>query len=191
MGDGNHSMATAKQVWEKNKAAGAPADHPSRYALAELVSMYDPGLVFEPIHRIIGGRDPKSLLEALSWACNGNIQSDYADHPDAVRWIASSGEGSIVLSGSERSDIAIQRGIESIAEGDVWVDYIHGESAVRDLVAAKNVLGILMPGIKKGDLFALVESQGALPRKMFSLGEADEKRYYVEGRMIRDLERGV
>lgn len=183
VGDGNHSLATAKRVWEEAKAAGAPPDHPSRFALAELVNIYDAGLVFEPIHRIVIGDDPESLLDRISNRCGASDNADDALDERTIRWITPRESGALRVPGTELAGVLVQRAIEELT--DVGVDYIHGDESLGELVHTNQALGILMPSLTKAELFPLVRERGVLPRKMFSLGEAAEKRYYVEGRVIR------
>lgn len=193
VGDGNHSLATAKQVWEEKKAAGAAVDDPARYALAELVNLYDEGLVFEPIHRIVTGRSARSLRDDLVQRVGGRIvangRSSGAGAPvgDSVRWVLPRESGTIELAMEELPGVRVQRALEEMARADssVAIDYIHGDEALDELVHREQGVGLLFPGLSKGGLFSMVSERGALPRKMFSLGEAGEKRYYVEGRSIQ------
>ncbi len=176
VGDGNHSLATAKTCWENLKKAGAKSDHPARYALCELVNIYDKGLFFEPIHRVLFNvsEEFKSKLSALS---------------GESELIAVGGEN-VRVSGTAPEIIKtlqtmIEEGVKSGEIGEV--DYVHGENSVREIVAEHiDSLGILMPTIKKSELFAFVLDKGVLPKKAFSMGEANEKRYYMETRKIRE-----
>ena len=176
VGDGNHSLATAKTCWENLKKAGAPDTHPARYALCELVNIYDEGLFFEPIHRIIFGVSDefKKKLKGL----DGDVTLKVIGGED------------IKISGTAPEVIAkLQNMIEqAVKDGEiVEVDYVHGENSVRDVVQAnEGALGILLPTIKKGELFSYVLTQGVLPKKAFSMGEANEKRYYMETRIIKE-----
>lgn len=176
VGDGNHSLATAKTCWENLKKAGATKDHPARYALCELVNVYDEGLFFEPIHRVLFGvkEDFKKKLNALS----GNT---------TLRVI---GGENVSLDGTAPEIIKtlqtmIEEGVKSGEIGEV--DYVHGEKSVKEVVSDNsNSMGILMPTIKKSELFGYVLDKGVLPKKAFSMGEANEKRYYMETRIIRE-----
>ncbi|MBQ2714116.1 MAG: DUF1015 domain-containing protein [Clostridia bacterium] len=176
VGDGNHSLATAKTCWENLKKAGAREDHPARYALCELVNVYDKGLFFEPIHRVLFdvSEEFKNKLSAL----------------EGERELVCVGADNIKVSGSAPEIIKtlqnmIEEGIKLNQIGEV--DYVHGEKSVREVVGAhKNSMGILMPTIKKDELFAFVLDKGVLPKKAFSMGEANEKRYYMETRKIKE-----
>ena len=213
MGDGNHSLATAKAAWEEIKSeltAEEAADHPARYALCELENIYDSGIVFEPIHRVVfavpelkGKALMDKLIEILS-AQNGNaafVPKD-ADEEDAalgssassnggfaIRALLGNEEGTLVISGPCTSELAVgtlQNGIDALVkEYGVSVDYIHGESALQELVANSDNIGFVLPGMDKFQLFPAVAADGALPRKTFSMGEANEKRYYIEARKIK------
>lgn len=177
VGDGNHSLATAKQCWENLKASGNIDldNHPARYCLCELVNIYDEGLVFEPIHRVIFGATDtfRAKLKALS----GKYTVKMVNCEDV----------SIDGSTAEIYGKLTQLIDESLLDGSIGeVDYVHGEDAVRQIVDRdKDSIGMLMPTIDKSELFDYVASQGPLPRKTFSMGEANEKRYYMETRKIK------
>ncbi len=176
VGDGNHSLATAKTCWENLKKQGAPMTHPARYALCELVNIYDKGLFFEPIHRVVFGASDEFKNRLLS--LTGDTVLKTVGMPD------------ITVSGSAPEIIAgIQNMIEdAIKSGEIKeVDYVHGENSVREVVEANDgAIGILLPTIQKSDLFGYVLTKGVLPKKAFSMGEANEKRYYMETRIIKE-----
>ncbi len=182
VGDGNHSLATAKTIWEQKKAQGAAPDDPARYALVELENIHDPALEFEPIHRIVTGVAPEALLSELEQT---------AGAPDGipVRWVAGTAEGTIRLD-PRKGTLAVgilQAFLDAYLPDVVGasVDYIHGEDVTRRLARSDGAIGFLLPPMEKGDLFRGVLADGALPRKTFSMGHACEKRYYLEGRRIR------
>lgn len=180
-GDGNHSLATAKAIWEEIKA-GLPEEmravHPARYASAELVNIYEDALVFEPIHRVVFHKNADEIMEILS-----DAEPDRS--PDAADCVLVTADGDIPLK--------FRRPLHELPVGTVQkcldkhgvkdVDYVHGEDAVRSL-AGREATGILVPAMDKGLLFPAVEKNGPLPRKTFSMGEAFEKRYYMEARKI-------
>ncbi|MDR1939585.1 MAG: DUF1015 domain-containing protein [Clostridiales bacterium] len=181
VGDGNHSLATAKACWERLKPTldgGETAkNHPARYALVELVNIYDDALKFEPIHRVVfdAGEEFLDGLKALKGG--GTIT-------------AFDGGGSYNISVSENAADAIrqiQEYIEAYAKAhkEVTVDYIHGEEHLREVAASGGGIGIVMPSIKKRQLFPYVVERGVLPKKAFSMGEAEEKRYYLEAKRIK------
>lgn len=180
VGDGNHSLATAKAAWERLKPSLSAAEretHPARYALCEAVNLYDEGIRFEAIHRFVTGIDPDKFARSLSFAgegagklCVGGKSAPLrlpADVPQAVA----------------AADEAIGA---YIAENGGEVDYVHGDDAVRALTAKrKDSAAILLPKMDKAALFDAVKRGGSLPRKTFSMGESEEKRYYIEGKEIK------
>ena len=208
MGDGNHSFATAKAIWEKLKQeADDPAqimDHPARFALVELVNVHDSGLEFEAIHRVMFNVNCVHLrqqMEAFFAARNTPVTfTSCADLAEAES-VAEDREGAhsfpIVLAGKfavcvvENPEYTLtvatlQAFLDQYLEENptARIDYIHGEKAVTDLGSKKDCVGFYLPAISKHDLFKTIVLDGALPRKTFSLGEADEKRFYLECRKI-------
>lgn len=165
VGDGNHSLAAARRCWE---LSGEPL---ARWALVEIVNVYDEALVFEPIHRAIFGGDAASLRAALR-----------ARFPV--------GEGAALLCGGREEGFAcglaeLQPLLDEWArQNGATIDYIHGADVARRL-AAEGAASLLLPVIPKEELFAQVRLHGALPRKAFSMGAARDKRYYLECRRIR------
>lgn len=191
VGDGNHSLATAKACYEKIKAAlGADAAlrHPARWALAEIVNLHDDALEFEPIYRVLFGTTRDELRDAMK-AYYPALTAE--DGEDGHRFVMLDKAGEEVLrvpSPAAQLPVGtLQAFLDAfLAEHkDVSCDYIHGEDAVRALASQDNTVGFLFDGMEKNDLFRTVIYDGALPRKTFSMGEADEKRYYLECRKIR------
>lgn len=184
VGDGNHSLATAKTVWEEYKAVGAPADHPARYALCEVVNLHDPALEFEPIYRLAFGCDTGALI------------AGFRDHAERLcgceaaqtfRIVTAEGEETVTVRHPEKtlSVATLQDYLDSYAAAHpLELDYIHGESTVVSLAAAPGKVGFLFDGMRKNELFRAVERSGALPRKTFSMGHAADKRFYLECRRI-------
>lgn len=183
VGDGNHSLATAKSCYEALKAANPGADlsnHPARYSLVELENIHDPSLVFAPIHRIITGVDGKKLLADLGAVC--------AEDGFKVEWAIGQESGTVYLDKAkgELAVAVLQEFLDKwLAENGGEIDYIHGDEEVLALAKQENAIGFLLPPMEKHQLFRGVISGGALPRKTFSMGHAREKRYYLEGRKIR------
>lgn len=201
MGDGNHSLATAKASWEEIKKGLTEeerADHPARYALCELENIHDEGIVFEPIHRVMFGEgkaDGKQILEqtaALLKEQNGDAllcpKGTAAGENQYVIPVIAGGEECVLLIDRPSSGLevgALQNALDVlVAERGFRIDYIHGEDAVRSLAADPDNAGFLLPPMDKFRLFPAVASDGALPRKTFSMGEAVEKRYYIEARSL-------
>jgi hypothetical protein len=206
-GDGNHSLAAAKGIWEEYKKAntvpggGAPPDHPCRYALVEIENLYDPAITFEPIHRVLFGMDFDEALSLLA-ELPGFSSRPAADRAELVRLTGENAAGNRfgLVSGSRyalvetgASGIAtaslqplLDRRLETSAKsgGSLSIDYIHGEDEVFRLAAAPRTAGILLPPVKKAGLFETVARTGPLPRKSFSMGEAGEKRFYLECRKL-------
>ena len=194
VGDGNHSLAAARAVWDELKLE-LPADragsHPARYALVELVNLYDPGVRFEPIHRLLTGIQPASFMLFLE-------QHGFkitAGRPPAPGGSAQSfglsarGLEAAALPGREVHPTpagTIQPLIDEFLrlERSAGIDYIHGRDSLARLAAEPGRLGLSMPAMDKNLLFSTVARHGILPRKAFSIGEASEKRFYFEARRL-------
>ena len=188
MGDGNHSLATAKEYYEQLKAANPDkdlSDHPARYALVEIVNLHSPALRFEAIHRIVTGVDEAELLTKLT------ERLALSDKPSDQRI-------TIVENGAHR-DVYVHNTLSKLAVGSLQaaldellpqlggeVDYIHGSEVVDRLSKAEGAVGFLLPDMGKEELFPTVIVDGALPRKTFSMGHAADKRYYTEARRIEE-----
>lgn len=184
VGDGNHSLATAKSCYEELKAQNPGKDlsnHPARFALVELENIHDEAQVFEPIHRVITKCDPKALLEALkAQACA----------PDGfeVKWYIGRESGTVSLDKSKSQlAVGVLQGFldEYLKEHEGDIDYIHDDDALIGLAEQDNAIGFLLPAMEKSQLFRGVIADGILPRKTFSMGHSREKRYYLEGRKIK------
>lgn len=205
VGDGNHSLATAKAVWEKMKAEGTPpANHPARYALVELVNLHDDGLRFEPIHRVVFHTEPRMLLAemlfyyqsagaeckfvSLSDASALHEKTDAASGEQEIPFVTSSGYGKIVISNPPHRleagtlQMCLDEFLKQHPESEI--DYIHGDKTVEELGSKPGNIGFILPPLNKAELFTSVASYGVLPRKTFSMGDAEEKRYYMECRRI-------
>jgi len=179
MGDGNHSLASAKALYEEIKAkigGEAAKDHPARYALAEIVNLCEESIEFEPIYRLLKNVDAESFMAALP-AEGKAVQAYWAN-----------GEKTIYFPETNALTIgSMQDYIDDYikANPQVVCDYIHGEADCIELGKAENCLAMICGGIEKEELFEYVEKFGCLPRKTFSMGEARSKRYYLEARKIR------
>jgi hypothetical protein len=200
MGDGNHSLATAKAIWEKNKTQ-VGMDHPSRFALVEIENVHDEGLEFAPIHRVIFG-----LKQDIFGAMQGYYRSGYSfipyknqsemvnrihqstGAPQVIGVISAQGYGVVEIA-NPSSNLPVgtlQMFLDDFMKGGgaEKIDYIHGEEVVFHLGLQSGNIAFLLPGMDKSDLFKTVILDGALPRKTFSMGEAFEKRFYMECREI-------
>lgn len=199
VGDGNHSLASAKVHWENVKRTcglDSKDSHPARYALAEVVNVHDEGIEFEPIHRIIFNVDVKLIFKEMEDAGveiipNKGLESAAAgfDNKQVVPFISEGVKG-LLLFNNPVSAIAVgslQAVIDKLCQKypDMEVDYIHGNDVVTELGSRKGNIGFYLPAMDKNDLFKTVIKDGVLPRKTFSMGEAEEKRYYLECRKIR------
>lgn len=200
MGDGNHSLATAKAIWEKIKST-AGMDHPARYALVEIENVHDDGLEFEPIHRVLFGLK-RDFLAALKDAFGDNITYTSAATADEMIARVDAGQadrqlmGLVTEQGCGAIEIAhassnlpvgtLQAFLDPFlkAGGAEKIDYVHGADVTVRLGSQPGNVGLYLPGMRKGDLFKTVILDGALPRKTFSMGEAREKRFYLEARQI-------
>ena len=183
VGDGNHSLATAKSCYEALKAANPGIDmssHPARWALVELENIHDDSQVFEPIHRVLFNVDGKKLLKDMQAIC--------AEGGYEVEYVLGAERGKLMLD-KARGELAVavlQEFLDQwMQENSCEIDYIHGDDEVAELAQKENAIGFLLPGMEKHQLFRGVISGGVLPRKTFSMGHAREKRYYLEGRRIR------
>ena len=193
VGDGNHSLATAKAYWEEIKKtlpAAAHATHPARFAMVELENIHSEALVFEPIHRVLTGFDGDDLLTDLQayavekgWA----LASGGKGHRITVVYEGKEVTLNVSGSGSALAVGALQTFLDAWMRGrpGVALDYVHGEETARTLSRQANTVAFLLPALHKNELFPAVEQLGILPRKTFSMGEAHEKRYYVEARKIQ------
>ncbi len=156
MGDGNHSLAAAKNRWEELKAAGAPMDHPARYALAELENLRDEAVEFYPIHRVAFDTDAGGFVRELSGADTGELVAKADELARAY-----------------------------VAEHGGHIDYIHGTEEARTMGERPGCCAWLLPALDKGELFPHILRYGTYPKKSFSVGETLDKRWYVECRRIR------
>lgn len=187
VGDGNHSLATAKTCWEnlkKNLSEDEKKDHPARFALCELVNLHDESLEFEPIHRVMFNVDEDKFYNELE----KYYEISYTDN-GAQKFVAVSekGEREVYVKdpSSSLSVGTLQNFIDDyIKNNGGEVDYIHGDDVTRRLGTMKGNMGFLLPVMEKNELFITVIKDGALPRKTFSMGEAHEKRFYLEAKKI-------
>ena len=221
VGDGNHSLATAKAVWDerkaelvKNNAADEQiATDNVRFALVEIVNIYDSGLTFEPIHRVIFNIDNEALIEFLQKKLGGaikevqnakeleeNVKKSWANFGFA--YVDKTNYQKYILLETEIKELAVSRLQPEIDEflknavskssddkksAKPEIDYIHGSEEVLKLGEKPSSIGILLPPIAKDSFFETINGRGPLPRKSFSMGEADEKRFYLECRKLFNI----
>lgn len=183
VGDGNHSLATAKTCWENIKPTLSEEErktHPARFCLVEIENIHDSVLEFEPIHRVIFGVSEDEFLQNFKKDLDCGEASENSQHI-------------VFVNNGKKTDLYIQKTSSPLEVGtvqnyldtlDFEVDYIHGEDVVCELSLKSGAVGILLPVPEKNSLFETVIKDGALPRKTFSMGEANEKRFYMEAKKI-------
>ncbi|MDL2206205.1 DUF1015 domain-containing protein [Eubacteriales bacterium OttesenSCG-928-N13] len=188
VGDGNHSLATARQCWLDMKNELTEQDreeHPARYALCEVVNLHDPSLQFEPIHRAIFGADSAQLSHDMVMWCRKNGMSISACDEDHAEMYLLDAPVCIQNSINPLPVAILQPFLDEWLEAhpSASIDYIHGEQALETLTE-QGACCIRLKAIDKGSLFESVRKGGPLPRKTFSMGEAQDKRYYLECRSL-------
>lgn len=187
VGDGNHSLATAKECWnsiKKKLPASSALSHPARYALVELVNLHDEALEFEAIHRVVFGVNPEDFRKELSRYYN---IGDSAGQSFKMIYNGKEEKIGILNPSSNLAVGSLQKFIDFYLQNHGGsVDYIHGEEVVRRLSEEDGNIGFILPSIEKSSLFPTVIRDGALPRKAFSMGHAWDKRFYLEARKITD-----
>ena len=186
VGDGNHSLATAKTCWDNLKKTLTEEEqqiHPARFCLVELENIHDEALEFEPIHRVVFGKSMDEVKAALS---------EYYQVADAM---ADGAQEIVLVSGEHTESVYVTNPSSNLTVGTLQnfldsmgyeLDDIHGDDVVRQLSAGCDAVGFLLPCPQKSELFETVIVDGALPRKTFSMGEANEKRFYLEAKKIVD-----
>lgn len=189
VGDGNHSLATAKACWEKMKESVPEAKrqtHPARYALVELVNLHEDSLQFEPIHRVIFHVDGGQMLAAFREFLR--LQGMEAGDGEEITFLTADGEVCMCIDGANgRLPVdVLQQFLDAYLEEhpESGIDYVHGTEALKELSKEAGNCGIKLGAIGKECLFPAIRAGGVLPRKTFSMGEAYEKRYYMECRRV-------
>lgn len=188
VGDGNHSLASAKAAYEEIKTkigADAASTHPARYALVEVVNVHDASLKFEPIYRVMFGVDPTDVLAELKKYASA---LDGSASAQSMRYVSAEVEGTLTVDAPVRQLTVgtLQDFIDEYIKSHdgAEVDYIHGINSTETLARREGAIGFIFDGMGKADLFKTVIFDGALPRKTFSMGHAEDKRYYLEARKI-------
>ena len=184
VGDGNHSLATAKTCWEnlkKTLSEEEQKNHPARFCLVEIENIHDKALEFEPIHRVVFGVGLDQML------------SDLRKYYETSEYVSGISQELVLVSGERTETIQILNPSSNLTVGTLQkflddkgydLDYIHGDDVVRELSDREDAVGFILPCPKKSELFETVILDGALPRKTFSMGEANEKRFYLEAKKI-------
>jgi len=192
IGDGNHSLATAKSCWEALKAQGGvdTEKHPARFALVELQNLHDDGVVFEPIHRVLERAKPDHIQAYLEkeWGCTGKPFADPAPIHSVVLVKGAGAENRVILEPPKDKlpVVSMSTAVDAyLAENtDVNILFVHGVEPVDAACAEGKAAGLLLPALDKTRFLETVHDIGTLPRKAFSMGEANEKRFYIESRNI-------
>jgi hypothetical protein len=192
-GDGNHSLAAARKLWAELREGGASMDDPRRWCLVELVNVYDEGLPFHPIHRLVTG-DEQAVLDALLTRGDARFHGFPVDRiaghvayegllPREIAFVGPDQAGILILPDEADLPVAVaDAAIEAAKPREV--DYVHGFEEVVTAAERTGSIAIILPEIDRQRLFQTVSEDGALPRKAFSLGEAQDKRYYLECRAL-------
>ncbi len=192
VGDGNHSLATAKAHWNEireNLSEAERENHPARFALCEIENIHGEALLFEPIHRLLTGVRAEDLMKDWqAYAAERGMTLGKDGEGHCFTLITARGEEKVVVGHPEGAIPCetIQKFLDAWLAGhpEAAIDYIHGDDSLRTLAARENCAGFLLPDIDKSTFFADVKKLGVLPRKTFSMGEAREKRYYMECKKI-------
>ena len=189
VGDGNHSLATAKTCYEELKARigeAAARECPARYALVEVVNLHDSALDFEPIHRVLFGVDPKAVAEAFLEFYPGSYIGCGKGH---CMPCFTAGEEFTLTVPEPKAQLAagtLQTFLDAyIEKTGCAIDYVHGDEEAKALGRQPGNMAVLLPAMQKSELFPTVINDGVLPRKTFSMGHARDKRYYIEARKIK------
>lgn len=187
VGDGNHSLATAKTCYENLKKV-LPKEqwenHPARYALVEVVNLHSDALNFEPIHRVVFGVNPENMVTELK----KYYETSETGEGQKIEYVYKNTKGQLVIK-NPKSNLAVgslQMFIDEYLKNNGGkVDYVHGEAVTEKLGTQDGNIGFLLPNMHKSELFKTVIVDGALPRKTFSMGHSYDKRYYLEAREIK------
>lgn len=189
MGDGNHSLATAKKCWEELKPTLSAAEretHPARYSLVELVNIHDPAITFEPIHRVLFATESAAFLDEAAAKLGG--LSGPADTRHVLRLVTAAEERELRVNGLTIGQLIAAA--EDVCQAYLKahggkVDYIHNDETALEMGRRTDGAAILLPRMEKGELFPSIVRSGPFPKKSFSIGRAEDKRYYLECRKIK------
>lgn len=189
IGDGNHSLATAKLCWENLKKTLPESEwesHPARFSMVELINLHDSSIEFEPIHRAIFDTEPAHFMADMREFWKIRSKGSGEGHP--VRFIAGDMAEDFSVTGLTIGEVigAAQEFCDSYVEKyGGRIDYIHGDETAAEMASRPGCAGVLLPKLEKGELFPSIMASGVFPKKSFSIGHAREKRYYLECRRIK------
>lgn len=203
VGDGNHSVAAAKALWNEIKAGLGGEErktHPARYCMVELENIHDPGIVFYPIHRIVTGISFDSFLDYAEECAGQGRLTDCRDLEELEKQVNDTSDGLLKFGCIEKggyhlftlteSPVAhtaagcLEGVLDALSSAGAKVDYVHEIATVDRIGRGKDAVGIVLPPIEKSGFFQAILRDKAFPRKTFSMGEGNEKRYYMEARRI-------
>lgn len=179
VGDGNHSLATAKECYNLTKSPD------SRYALVEVVNIHDESIEFEPIYRVLFGVDCESFINEMKAKMGDGYEGSDAQ---VIDYVSTKVNGKMSLKATSKLPVGtLQAYLDDYLKEhkEIKIDYIHGEDSVAELCKQENTLGFIFKGMQKDELFDAIKTDGSLPRKTFSMGHAYDKRYYIECRKIK------
>ena len=197
VGDGNHSLAAAKCHWDELKKQGAPEDHPARFALVELLNIHDEGIIFHPIHRVVFNVNPYEFFDELEGYFEDKasymeciVPAETQSYPGChtIKYFTGNKEGFIFIEKDGTLAVGqIQAFLDYFmtSHPESKIDYIHGDADTEKLGRQQGNIALILPEVEKSEFFETVIKKGALPRKTFSMGEAFEKRYYIECKKIK------
>ena len=189
MGDGNHSLATAKKCWEEIKLSLGEAEretHPARFSLVEIVNIHDDAIGFEPIHKVVFDTDPADFIDEAEkfWA----EQSRLAVKGHTLRLVVGGEEKKLYVTGLTIGELigkAEEFCQSYMASHGGRIDYIHNDDTAIGMGRREGCAAVLLPAMEKGELFPSIVESGPFPKKSFSIGHAEDKRYYLECRKIK------
>lgn len=189
MGDGNHSLATAKKCWEEIKPTLSEAErecHPARFGLVELVNIHDDAISFEPIHKVVFDTEPSTFIAEAEAFWNTHSRESEKSH--GIRLVVGECEKEIAVSGLTIGELIGKA--EEFCQGYMAshggkIDYIHNDDTAIGMGRREGCAAVLLPRMEKGELFPSIIESGPFPKKSFSIGHAEDKRYYLECRKIK------
>lgn len=198
-GDGNHGMSAAKELWEESKAE-LPSNHPSRYTLVEIVNIHSPAVQFKPIHRVVSGNSLTDILNGIQAFYGRSTSISFAASKEEavnlirfgqvgmhnIRFLSGETHGVIRINPTHSLAVGtLQEFLDYyVTDGNGIVDYVHGEANTDLLCSRDGNVGLYLPSLPKDDFFRTIMLHDILPKKAFSIGEPNDKRFYMEARKL-------